>query len=174
MASEARPPPSPCERYLIRVSEDPPSLEECSDFVADPGCGAVATFVGTTRDNFQGRRVTMLSYEGYVPMAERELLKLCDEATERYAVRRVAAVHVLGDCPVGRPSVIVACSSPHRREALRCVEFLIDALKARVPIWKRERYEGDDAVWKENVEWRDGRQERVMVKAAEGGEGRMI
>ncbi len=108
--------------------------------------------------------MTKLSYEGYVPMAVRELHKLCEEATARYGVRRVAAVHILGDCPVGRPSVILACSSPHRRDALRCVEFLIDTLKARVPIWKREWYEGDDAVWKENVEWREGRQERVMVK----------
>jgi len=151
-------------KFFIKVSEDLPSLQDCSDFVNDPSCGAISTFVGTTRDNFQGKRVTKLSYEGYVPMAEKELKKLCDEACEKYKVHKIAAVHILGDCPVGNASVILACSSPHRRDALHCVEFLIDTLKARVPIWKRECYEGDDAVWKENVEWKEGRQERVMVK----------
>ena len=105
---------------------------------------------GTTRDNFDGKKVTKLSYEGYVPMAEKELRKLCDDATEKYAIRKIAAVHILGDCPVGKASVILACSSPHRKDSLHCIEYLIDELKARVPIWKREVYEGDDSVWKEN------------------------
>ena len=151
-------------RYLIKVSEDIPSLQECTDFVNDPGCGAITSFVGTTRDNFNGKKVTKLSYEGYVPMAEKELRKLCDDATEKYSVHKIAAVHILGDCPVKEASVILTCSSPHRRDALHCIEYLIDELKARVPIWKREVYEGDDSVWKENVEWKDGKKHRVMVK----------
>lgn len=150
--------------YLIRVSEDIPSVQECNDFVTDPSCGAISTFVGTTRDNFDGKTVTKLSYEGYVPMAEKELRKLCDDATAKYKVHKIAAVHILGDCPVGKPSVILAASSPHRREAIHCVEYLIDELKARIPIWKREVYVGDDSAWKENVEWKAGRRERVMVK----------
>jgi molybdopterin synthase catalytic subunit len=79
---------------------------------------------------------------------------------------RGVAAHVLGDCPVGSASVVVGCNSPHRREAIRCTEYLIDELKARVPIWKKEVYEGDEekSVWKENVEWREGRRRRVMVK----------
>jgi molybdopterin synthase catalytic subunit len=152
-------------KYFIQVSENLPTLQECYDFVNDPGCGAVSTFVGTTRDNFQGKRVAKLSYEGYVPMAEKELKKLCDDATEKFSVHKIAAVHILGDCPVGKASVILACSSPHRRDSLQCCEFLIDELKARVPIWKREVYEGDDGVWKENVEWQEGKRRRVMVKA---------
>ena len=151
--------------YFIRVAEDLPTLQECYDFVQDPGCGAVSTFVGTTRDNFQGKKVAKLSYEGYVPMAENELRKLCDEATEKFSVQKIAAVHILGDCPVGEASVILACSSPHRKDSLQCCEFLIDELKARVPIWKREVYEGDDSIWKENVEWREGKHRRVMVKS---------
>lgn len=153
-------------QYLIRVSEDLLSLQECSDFVTDPTCGAISTFVGITRDNFDGKAVTKLSYEGYVPMAEKELRKLCDDATEKYTIHKIAAVHILGDCPVGKASVILACSSPHRRDSLHCIEYLIDELKARVPIWKREVYEGDDSVWKENVEWKEGQKERVMVKGS--------
>lgn len=151
--------------YLIRVSDELPSLEECSNFVSDPTCGAITTFVGVTRDNFNGKKVAKLSYEGYIPMAEKELCKLCDEVCSLYDIKKVAAVHVLGDCPVGQASVILACSSPHRRDALRCVEHLIDELKARVPIWKKEVYEDDEeSVWKENIEWKDGKPTRVMVK----------
>ena len=153
-------------RYLISVSENLPSLSECSTFVRHPSCGAVASFEGITRDNFDSKTVTKLSYEGYIPMAEKELRKLCDEATRKFpSIARIAAVHILGDCPVGEASVVLCCSSPHRRESLQCVEFLIDELKARVPIWKREVYEGDGgSVWKENTEWKDGRRKRVMVK----------
>ena len=159
--------------FLIRVCENIPSLIECYNFVNDSSCGAVATFVGITRDNFAGKRVLKLSYEGYVPMAEKELLKLCNEAREKYVdVKRIAAVHILGDCPVGQASVILAVSSPHRRASIHCIEYLIDELKARIPIWKREVYEdadggGESSVWKENVEWHEGKQRRVMVKENE-------
>lgn len=76
-------------------------------------------------------------------------------------------MHILGDCPVSKASVILCASSPHRKDAIFCVEFLIDELKARVPIWKRECYrEGEgESVWKENVEWSNGKQRRVMVPA---------
>ena len=70
-------------------------------------------------------------------MAEKELRRVCDEACGKFsAIHKIAAVHILGDCPVGQASVILACSSPHRRDAINCVEYLIDELKARVPIWK--------------------------------------
>jgi molybdopterin synthase catalytic subunit len=64
------------EKYLIKVSESMPSLEECVSFVTDPSCGAISTFSGITRNNFKGKTVTKLSYEGYVPMAEKELRKV--------------------------------------------------------------------------------------------------
>lgn len=143
--------------FLIKVSEDLPTLQTCYDFVVDGPCGAVSTFVGITRDNFQGKKVAKLSYEGYVPMAEKELIKLCRDACAKYnSVQKIAAVHILGDCPVGKASVILAASSPHRREAMHCTEYLIDELKRRIPIWKREVYEGDEgSVWKENAETRE-------------------
>eukprot|EP01083_Nonionella_stella_P000823 2359_1 len=157
-------------KYLIKVCEQLPDLQECSTFVSDPTCGAISTFVGITRNNFQQKKVIKLSYEGYVPMAEKELKKLCIEANEKYtSIVKIAAVHILGDCPVEAASVILCASSPHRRDAMHCVEYLIDELKARVPIWKREVYEDGDitSVWKENVEWHQGKQRRIMVKADE-------
>jgi len=161
------------DRFFVRVSADrPPSLQECYDFVTGPlpgRCGAVSTFVGVTRDNFNGRKVKKLSYEGYVPMAVKELRRVCADAVRKYgSVYRIAAAHVLGDCPAGHASVVLAASSPHRIDAIRCTEFLIDELKARVPIWKLEVYDddndGQDSVWKENVEWRAGKRRRVMVR----------
>lgn len=153
-------------RFMIQVSEKLPSLQECCDFCNDASCGAMSSFVGITRNNFQGKIVTKLSYEGYVPMAEKELLKLCQDACQKYpSIAKIAAVHILGDCPVGQASVILAASSPHRMDAMHCVEYLINELKARIPIWKREVYQGDEeSVWKENIEWHEGKKKRVMVK----------
>jgi molybdopterin synthase catalytic subunit len=171
------------DRFLLVVSETLPSLDECYRFVttdtnssSPASCGAVATFVGITRDNFAGRRVVRLSYEGYVSMAMKEMKRLCIDAVtvpHHYpSVRKIALVHILGDCPVGYPSVIIACAAPHRREALHCCEYLIDELKARIPIWKLEVYAADDdgddqdtSVWKENVEWSPtgGESRRVML-----------
>eukprot|EP00584_Thalassiosira_punctigera_P014529 CAMPEP_0172572414 /NCGR_PEP_ID=MMETSP1067-20121228/135031_1 /TAXON_ID=265564 ORGANISM="Thalassiosira punctigera, Strain Tpunct2005C2" /NCGR_SAMPLE_ID=MMETSP1067 /ASSEMBLY_ACC=CAM_ASM_000444 /LENGTH=259 /DNA_ID=CAMNT_0013364951 /DNA_START=70 /DNA_END=849 /DNA_ORIENTATION=- len=157
--------------FLTQVSETLPSHDDVQTFLSSPGCGAVSTFTGITRDNFAGKKVTRLSYEGYTPMAIKELRNLCRDAKVKYeSVDRLAAVHILGDCPVGEASVIVGCSSPHRREAIRCTEYLIDELKGRVPIWKKEIYEGDEgSVWKENVEWREGRRRRVMVREEKDG-----
>ena len=157
--------------FLVQVSETLPSLDAIHKFLSSsPGCGAISTFAGMTRDNFDGKRVNHLSYEGYTPMAIKELKSLCHDAKKKYAtVDKVVAVHILGDCPVGNASVIVGCNSPHRREAIRCTEYLIDELKGRVPIWKKEIYDGDEeSVWKENVEWHEGRRRRVMVKEKEG------
>lgn len=102
-------------------------------------------------------------------MAIKELKSLCCAAKSKYPhVDKLVAVHILGECPVGEASVVVGCSSPHRREAIHCTEYLIDELKGRVPIWKKEIYEGDEeSVWKENVEWHEGRRRRVMVKVEE-------
>lgn len=152
------------EDYLIEISENPPTLEECSKFVTHPSCGAISSFVGITRDNFESKKVLKLSYEAYVPMAEKVLRELCDEATkEKFkGVKRIAIVHLLGDCPIGHASVIICVSSPHRRLAIDCCHFLIDELKAKAPIWKFEVYDdnssskdGPDGVWKENKEWKE-------------------
>jgi molybdopterin synthase catalytic subunit len=143
--------------YMIGISSVLPSLQQCYEFVAaEPSCGAVSTFVGITRNNFQNKQVLALSYEAYIPMAMKELLKLCNECkTMKYtSIRRIAAVHIIGDCPVGYASVILACSSPHRIEAIQCCEYLINQLKARIPIWKKEIYANEpNAIWKENIEW---------------------
>ncbi|CBN80090.1 conserved unknown protein [Ectocarpus siliculosus] len=100
-----------------------------------------------------GKKVVRLEYEGYVPMAELELKKICAQVRDRWDILKIALVHRLGVTEVGEASVIIAVSSVHRKDSLEAVEFAINTLKATVPIWKLEVYEGDSRVWKENAEW---------------------
>ncbi|KAK9824207.1 hypothetical protein WJX72_008535 [[Myrmecia] bisecta] len=138
---------------LVEVVSDPLKLERYTEAVEDSGAGAIATFSGVTRDNFEGKKVTQLEYEAYVPMAEKQLRALCQAAACKWTIKRVAIAHRTGLVRIGEASVIIAVSSAHRREALEAVHWLIDELKATVPIWKKEVYE-DGTVWKENAECR--------------------
>ena len=125
--------------------------------VGSPRAGAVATFSGTTRDNFEGKQVVRLEYECYEEMAMKEMRKICQEIRKRWKVERVSITHRLGLCPVGEASVVIAVSSAHRAEALEGVSFAINTLKAKVPIWKKEVYAGrDEPSWKQNVEFKEG------------------
>lgn len=110
-------------------------------------CGAIVLFLGTTRDHHNGRRVLQLAYEAYEPMALEALARLEREAQERFGVAHCEVTHRLGEVPPGEASVVVAVSSAHRAAAYEASRWLMDELKARVPIWKRERFEDGDAQW---------------------------
>ena len=127
--------------------------------LGSPQAGALSSFHGTTRDNFNGKTVTRLEYECYVPMAMKELKKLCEMAFEKWSLIKVNISHRIGEVPVSEESVVIWVSSAHRQDGLDAVNFLIDKLKERVPIWKKEWYEstssedGDnEGVWKTNCE----------------------
>ncbi|RQM19399.1 hypothetical protein B5M09_004642 [Aphanomyces astaci] len=140
---------------LIRVTEAALDHDEAVAHVTHESAGGISTFIGTTREDFQGKKVVHLEYEGYVPMAEKELRSICTSIRATWpGVVGIAVFHRLGGVAVKEASVVIAVSSPHRREALEAVAYAIDTLKARVPIWKLEKYEGDDRMWKENPEWR--------------------
>ena len=93
-----------------------------------------------------------MEYEAYEPMALKEMYKLCSNIRSQWNVHNIAIHHRLGEVPVKEASVVIAVSSPHRKESLRAVEYAIDALKASVPIWKKEIYDNNTADWKENKE----------------------
>ncbi|CAH0728615.1 unnamed protein product, partial [Brenthis ino] len=137
----------------LKLTVDKLSVEEISDLVVNDSCGAVSLFVGTTRDNFEGKKVLRLEYEAYEAMALKAMKCICDDVRNRWpAVHGIAMYHRLGSVPCREASVVIAVSSPHRRDSLDAVSFAIDQLKANVPIWKKEVYEGSEPVWKENVE----------------------
>ncbi|KAK7086059.1 Molybdopterin synthase catalytic subunit [Halocaridina rubra] len=109
-------------------------------------------FIGTTRNMYEGQTVVRLEYESYEEMAVKEIKKLCKEAREKWTLHHIAVYHRLGVVPVCEASVILAVSSVHRRESLNAVSFLIDELKANVPIWKKEVYDDGSGSWKQNKE----------------------
>lgn len=136
----------------ITFTADKLSVEEASQLVISPLCGAVTLFVGTTRNNFEGKKVITLEYEAYVPMAENEVKKICSDIRQKWPVKHIAVFHRLGLVPVSEASVIIAVSSAHRAASLEAVNYAIDTLKAKVPIWKKEIYEESSSSWKRNKE----------------------
>ncbi len=128
---------------IVRSRIDVAALEAA---VADPGAGAIATFVGTTRNENSGRRVLRLEYEAYEPMALSEMRKLAEEAARRWGITHAAITHRIGVVEIGEASVAIAVSAPHRAEAFSACRFLIDRIKEIVPIWKKEHFEGGE-IW---------------------------
>jgi len=137
---------------FVCVQESPLDLQKLCDMVSAPEAGAVSSFSGNTRNTFEGKKVIRLEYEAYVPMAEKEMLKICDKIRSKWDIISVAIFHRIGVVPIGESSVIIVVSSAHRRESLEAVQFGIDELKATVPIWKKEVYDDNTHAWKENKE----------------------
>lgn len=123
---------------LTHAVLDPQAVSRC---VEASGQGAVVVFTGTVRDHAQGKRVLFLEYEGYAPLAEKELARIAQEAETRWGVA-VALHHRLGRLEIGEASVVVAVAAPHRGEAFEACRWIMDTLKATVPIWKKEYFEG--------------------------------
>jgi MoaE-MoaD fusion protein len=119
-------------------------LAELVAEVSHPGAGAIATFIGTTRDHSRGRNVTRLEYDAYPEMAEAEMKRIGDLVKERHGVTQVAIAHRTGVVPIGEASVMIAVSAPHRGAALEACRDAIDTLKQTVPIWKKEVFEGGE------------------------------
>jgi molybdopterin synthase catalytic subunit len=136
-----------------RIRSEPLSLDELIAEVGHAGAGGITTFLGAVRDVNEGRAVTLLEYEAYGSMAEAELARILDEITAEVPGVRVSATHRVGSLRVGDIAVACAASAPHRAEAFRACRLLIDRIKARLPIWKRE-HGPDGPYW---VGWEDAR-----------------
>ena len=112
-----------------------------------PEAGAVASFLGVTREFTGGRQTTELHYEAYDQMAKRELERLEQSAREQWPIVECLVVHRLGRVPLAEASVAIVVSSPHRDAAFSACRWLIDTMKQSVPIWKRELYADGGAEW---------------------------
>jgi molybdopterin synthase catalytic subunit len=126
----------------VGLAHEPFAAGDLDAWVRAPDCGAVVTFTGVVRDHADGRSgVTALTYEAYEEHATARIAEVVAEARRRWPeVRRIAAVHRVGDLVVGDDAVVVSVSSPHRGEAFDAAAFVIDTVKATVPIWKRETW----------------------------------
>ena len=129
------------------LTEAPLPLEAAAAWVVRPDCGAVVTFSGTARDHSAGRPgVWRLEYEAYESQVVPRLEQLAGAARSRFTtLGRFVLLHRVGLVPVGESSVVVAASAPHRGEAFEAARYGIDTLKATIPIWKRESWEGGES-----------------------------
>ncbi len=135
------------------VREVPLDVAAAVADVSHPGAGAVDVFLGLVRDTNDGRAVTRLEYEAYGTMAVKEMERIGAELAARLPGVRLAAQHRVGSLAVGELAVVCAASAPHRAEAFEACRALIDEIKARVPVWKRE-WGPDGPYW---VHWEDAR-----------------
>lgn len=120
----------------------PLSLDRCVAAVSGPGMGGIVTFTGAVRRHSRGVTVAHLEYEAYGAMAVREMTRLCDEIEAELPGVALAVEHRTGRLEIGDLAVVIAAAAPHRAEAFTACRAMIDRLKDRVPIWKKEV--GDD------------------------------
>lgn len=113
----------------------------------DPECGAVVTFEGRVRNMNEGRRVTRLHYDAYEDMATRVFTDILRRTREAYPVTSIRVLHRTGTLRVGETAVAVAVAAGHRDEAFAAARFVIEAVKADLPVWKREEYEDGSSRW---------------------------
>jgi molybdopterin synthase catalytic subunit len=131
---------------VFAVWDQPLSVDAALAAVRHPGAGGIVLFLGVVREQNEGHAVTHLDYEAYASMAVAEMQRLGDAITGTVPGVRLAALHRTGRLAVGDLAVVCAASAPHRDEAFRACRQLIDGIKQRVPVWKRE--EGPDgACW---------------------------
>lgn len=131
----------------MRITQEPIRLNDFFSEGADPSCGAIASFVGLVRNHDHGRRVLKLHYECYRSMAEKMLEWIVVEAKERWPVHEVLVRHRIGTLEIGEVAVAIAVSSAHRAEAFQACRFVIEEIKRRVPIWKKEIFEDGTGEW---------------------------
>jgi len=123
---------------------DPAALRES---VADPAAGGFCAFEGWVRNHHQGRAVDRLEYEAYAPLAEKEGRRILEEARERFDILHAACVHRTGPVEIGGLAVVVCVSAAHREAAFDACRHIIDEVKARVPIWKKEYFSDGTSGW---------------------------
>ncbi len=133
-------------RTSINITSEILNFQNCYDFVKDPSCGGIVTFVGTVRNSTKNKDVVLLDFSAYEPMALKEMQKIAASALKKFPIHKIAIHHTVGSLKIGDIPVIIAVSSAHRKAAFEACEFAIDSLKKTVPIWKKEHFE-DGEIW---------------------------
>ncbi len=136
-------------RISAHVTTEPLDIGAAITAAGDPSCGAVAVFIGTVRDSPAGDGsgpVTRLDYDAHPTLANEKIDAIASTAATKWDLATVIAIHRSGPCELGEPTVVVACSAPHRADALDACRWIIDEIKDGVPIWKREVY-NDGSSW---------------------------
>ena len=130
----------------IQLLEEPLDAQKCIHHVIDDSAGGINVFIGTVRNQTKGRKVIRLEFEAYRPMAIAEMRKIAEQIGKQWPANRVSIHHRVGVLEPTDIAVIIAVSTPHRKNAFAACQFAIDTLKQTVPIWKKEVFE-DGEVW---------------------------
>ena len=147
---------------MIKLTNEPINPHKYIRMVSKDINGAIVTFLGTTRLYNNGRKVLHLEYSAYEDMATKKLCELCTEVKHRWSIDDVAIIHRLGHVDIGEISLLVALSTPHRRESFEACQYIVDKLKITVPIWKKEISE-DGYAWIGSEECDDSTERRHSV-----------
>ena len=131
----------------FRFSHEPLDPAALALSLRDPACGGYASFEGWVRNHNEGLEVNHLEYEAFEPLALKEAERIMAEAVERFGIEHAACVHRVGDLAIGDLAVWVGASARHRHEAFLACRYIIDEVKHRVPIWKKEHYVNGDSGW---------------------------
>ncbi|MFH1142036.1 MAG: molybdenum cofactor biosynthesis protein MoaE [Chloroflexota bacterium] len=131
---------------MILLTRKPLDSEAITATVHRDANGGLVTFLGTTRNETDGRRVLHLEYEAYEDMAEKMLARIAQEISKRWGITDVSIAHRFGRLEIGEVSLVVAVASPHRSEAFAACQYVVDRIKQDVPIWKKEVFENGE-VW---------------------------
>lgn len=132
---------------MFAISEHSIAVDELREQVMNPGSGGVCVFEGWVRNENDGRTVQQLEYEVYAPLAIKEGEKVIAEAMQRFGFLAASCVHRSGLLEIGDCAVWVGVSAPHRDEAFNACRYIIDEIKVRLPIWKKEHYVDGDSGW---------------------------
>lgn len=129
---------------MIEITDQPIDKNKIMSAAESLEAGALNIFIGTVRAKTADKKVIRLEYECYEPMAVSEIQKIFEEASQRWPILKVAISHRIGVLQLGDEAVVLAVSTPHRKESFEACQFIIDTLKQTVPIWKKEVYEGGE------------------------------
>ncbi len=132
---------------MFTVTTEPLSVQQLNDLVKRSSDGAVVTFDGIVRDNFDGRAVRYLEYEAYVAMVEKKMAEIGAEVQQKFAVGEIAMMHRIGRLEIGESSIVIAVAAPHRHAAFEACAYAMDRVKEDVPVWKKEFFADGDDHW---------------------------
>ena len=132
---------------MFSISNEPLDAHKLKESLMNPGAGACVTFEGWVRNENEGKIVTRLEYEAYESLAIKEGLKILDAGIERFGLLDAKCAHRVGLLEIGDMAVWVGVSSGHRGEAFTACKYIIDEIKHKLPIWKKEFYEDGDSGW---------------------------
>ena len=134
---------------MITITNNPLSLQEVMLELEDNSAGAVSVFIGNVRNRGSSGNVSEIYYEAYSEMAEQKMREIENEAQTNWGIKKLVAIHRIGNIKVGESSIIIVVSSEHRHEAFEACKYIINNVKTRVPIWKKE-------ISRESQKWADG------------------